>query len=138
MTLRETIRDGLDSGFPLCCIAYFVVRMAVWRLTGKLIQLRQPKGSQHVLCPFHVLFHKFIPMRPYHNCGTCNWQQYAKSKCVKCVHCKHQYERGATSCTLCSYRRGPIGFVMIRTTNPPTAKPIYEERDFGENYENRI
>lgn len=132
--IRDDIKDGLDSGFSLCCIVYFLVRRAIYGLTGKLIQLKQPKESQHVLCPFHIWWHSLMPMR-YHNCTTCNWKQYNKPKCVKCVSCKHEYNRGEANCLICNYRRGTIGCVVAGNR---TIIPIYEERDFGVNYENRV
>lgn len=126
-------RDGRESGFPLCCIAYFLVRHIVWKLTGKLIELsEQPENSEHVLCPFHLIWHKFFPMKGYHTCYTCNWQQYGNPNCVKCVDCKHSYKPNEARCLVCNYRRRAIGWRKVNTIPYPTIYPVYDKEIFEE------
>ena len=106
------IRDGLDSGFPWCCIVYYKVRLfsmyiwmilfnniipfdpnrnckegysseAAWREYTKTKEYR--RKAQHIVCWFHkVLYWIQSKEHTYHRCTKCKWMQFEHKKCNRC------------------------------------------------------
>lgn len=78
------VHEGRDSGYPWCCIIYFILRGWLFDLTGYLIPLHT-KSFQHTACPYHVLVYKLGRYKPrYYTCRTCGWVQLNRRKCNIC------------------------------------------------------
>lgn len=104
----EVIRDGRLSGYPWCCIFFFILRK--WLLLKKLYRKILPnnKNLQHILCPFHYLYHLAVPPR-YHYCFKCNWLQYRNVKCMICQNCEHSFHfiGSLYICKVCGFVKSP-------------------------------
>jgi hypothetical protein len=84
--MRQHIADGLLSGFPICCIVWFVLRHPLFqkkwfrRLEEKYWSWGN-KNVSHIQCPYHRFFEK----KPtYYICTPCDWYQRDFQKCLVC------------------------------------------------------
>lgn len=129
MTTKEHIREGRDSGFSWCCIAYFLIRMYIGKITGKWLGYpTQIKGIEHVLCPFHYLYYLISPIKSYFYCGRCRWLQYGNPACFKCLKCKHVFPEGEPKCFRCDFHRFPKNTIII--LDKKTKKIIKQEFEY--------
>lgn len=96
ISLRGHLAKGIASGFPPCCIAYFLLRMVAMDNSTKIYKICHKnvieKGKkyknriQHVMCPYHDFIHSLDDYKtiPYYTCRKCNWQQYKDKICNMC------------------------------------------------------
>lgn len=113
LTFLDHIKQGKDSSFSACCIVYFLLRMTMYRITGRWINLPQPKETHHVLCPFHCAYHAIAPVKEYHRCSVCNWIQYGNPNCTRCLSCDHSFSTNGAECLICGSERTPLGYELV-------------------------
>ncbi len=96
---RFHIERGVHSGFPSCCIRYFLFRTTYWptwlmdcSLYIRRLMFKKYAEVQYVRCPRCVLFNHVVKMH------KCNWEccgqtGHDKSNCVKCKHTNKKRRR---------------------------------------------
>jgi hypothetical protein len=96
LTVRGHIAKGIASGFPPCCIVYFLVR--IWGMVNirKINEICSAKHAkhqekygerlQHIMCPYHnAMYAKNDYLNiPYYTCKRCGWYQYKDKTCNLC------------------------------------------------------
>jgi hypothetical protein len=89
------IQEGVLSNFPICCIAWYLVREdtlfllmkkndRLWEWYYKKIFQKKNK-VRHIQCPVHWISKK----KPvYFKCNKCRWVQLEGEECLKCLTMK--------------------------------------------------
>lgn len=73
---KDDKEKGLASGFPYCCVYWYIYNMP---------RLSFSQGVWWVPCPVHWLLNRFkLLWIIYYKCENCNWYQYNKSICNLC------------------------------------------------------
>ena len=100
---RHHIHYGKKSGFPWCCILYFIFRnkmikiffkndpksyndfeYKIWNKLGYKIDYQNDVWS-HIACPLHKTANWLALYVPkYYVCKKCNWMQLDSDKCLNC------------------------------------------------------
>jgi hypothetical protein len=112
----DHIDQGIKSGYPICCIVWFLLRTAfshfIIRITNKQPwYYGQPaRGNvQHVQCPVCNLITNKDKLK-YYYCKKRDWIQYKKEICSLCVghdtHLITQLNR-----PIYEYRNGAMHFI---------------------------
>lgn len=109
MTLRNDVKDGRDSGYPYCCIGWYLVRCRIKDSFGWYLNLPWERlGAGHVRCPLHA----YLTPKKSHTCENCNWVQYGIVECKRCAHCRHSFPFDEPLCSECGYERRPVAFTF--------------------------
>ena len=87
---------GIASGFPPCCVAYYLLRSKVnkWIFKDDIVKYNTLMNSiyakigedynhwQHIPCPAHKVLSICGLYKPkYHHCDECGWMQLGKAEC---------------------------------------------------------
>ena len=90
-TKREHWAMGRQSGYSVCCIAFFFVRSwfmktFVWRGFPELTRSSTPKSEyRHIVCPFCKLWYAIVGTEIFYSyCRDCDWRQFRRVRCLKC------------------------------------------------------
>lgn len=89
MTIREHIKQGMDSNYSPCCILWFLFRLKLIH-----IGLYNPYWDtnndncdeyRHIACIFCKLYNKLMRVEIFYSyCRKCDWIQYRKMRCNVC------------------------------------------------------